>query len=95
MTDSENKAIADYKFESGTKILRHGESASNGQEDTYKKEANRNQDVTSLDWNSAGTMLATGCYDGYARIWNSNGEYCTRFVTLFWYRDRAQLARRP
>lgn len=32
-----------------------------------------NKDVTSLDWNSEGTQLATGSYDGYARIWASDG----------------------
>ena len=33
-----------------------------------------NKDVTSLDWNSAGDLLATGSYDGFARIWDSKGE---------------------
>lgn len=32
-----------------------------------------NKDVTSLDWNSDGTQLATGSYDGYARIWANDG----------------------
>lgn len=32
-----------------------------------------NKDVTSLDWNCEGSMLATGSYDGYARIWTSYG----------------------
>lgn len=32
-----------------------------------------NKDVTSLDWNADGTQLATGSYDGYARIWSSDG----------------------
>jgi len=32
-----------------------------------------NKDVTSLDWNSSGTLLATGSYDGYARIWTTKG----------------------
>ena len=31
------------------------------------------RDVTTLDWNCHGTMLATGSYDGQARIWNDNG----------------------
>ncbi|KAL4824752.1 hypothetical protein H8958_005737 [Nasalis larvatus] len=31
-----------------------------------------NKDVTSLDWNSDGTLLATGSYDGFARIWTEN-----------------------
>ena len=33
-----------------------------------------NKDVTSLDWNSAGTLLATGSYDGFARIWSTKGN---------------------
>lgn len=32
-----------------------------------------NKDVTSLDWDPTGNMLATGSYDGYARIWTTNG----------------------
>ncbi|ETE70819.1 F-box-like/WD repeat-containing protein TBL1XR1, partial [Ophiophagus hannah] len=31
-----------------------------------------NKDVTSLDWNSEGTLLATGSYDGFARIWTKD-----------------------
>ena len=27
------------------------------------------KDVTTLDWNSDGTLLATGTFDGQARIW--------------------------
>lgn len=33
-----------------------------------------NKDVTSLDWNSDGTLLATGSYDGFARIWTTSGR---------------------
>ncbi|EDW77721.1 uncharacterized protein Dwil_GK24403 [Drosophila willistoni] len=33
-----------------------------------------NKDVTSLDWNCDGSLLATGSYDGYARIWNTDGR---------------------
>ncbi|CAF0758546.1 unnamed protein product [Brachionus calyciflorus] len=33
-----------------------------------------NKDVTSLDWDPSGNMLATGSYDGYARIWTTNGQ---------------------
>ena len=33
-----------------------------------------NKDVTSLDWNSDGDLLATGSYDGFARIWSTNGK---------------------
>lgn len=33
-----------------------------------------NKDVTSLDWNFDGSLLATGSYDGYARIWTTDGQ---------------------
>lgn len=33
-----------------------------------------NKDVTSLDWNVDGSLLATGSYDGYARIWTTDGR---------------------
>jgi len=38
------------------------------------KEVPSNKDVTSLDWNCDGKLLATGSYDGYARIWDTNGQ---------------------
>ncbi len=33
-----------------------------------------NKDVTSLDWNCSGSLLATGSYDGYARVWSTTGK---------------------
>ncbi|UYV80652.1 TBL1XR1 [Cordylochernes scorpioides] len=32
-----------------------------------------NKDVTALDWNCDGSLLATGCFDGHARIWTTDG----------------------
>ncbi|KAI9208663.1 WD40-repeat-containing domain protein [Polychytrium aggregatum] len=32
-----------------------------------------NKDVTALEWNPAGTHLATGTYDGLTRIWTKEG----------------------
>ena len=36
--------------------------------------ANKSKDVTTLDWNFDGSLLATGSYDGIARVWNGEGE---------------------
>ena len=33
----------------------------------------KSKDVTTLDWNGTGTLLATGSYDGIARVWAADG----------------------
>ncbi|XP_024007494.1 WD40 repeat-containing protein HOS15 isoform X2 [Eutrema salsugineum] len=45
-------------------ILKHAKGKSN----------EKSKDVTTLDWNGEGTLLATGSCDGLARIWNTNGD---------------------
>ena len=35
--------------------------------------ANKSKDVTTLDWNGDGSLLATGSYDGLARVWRKDG----------------------
>ncbi|KAG5177831.1 WD40-repeat-containing domain protein [Tribonema minus] len=34
----------------------------------------KNKDVTTLEWNREGALLATGSYDGVARIWSKEGS---------------------
>jgi transducin (beta)-like 1 len=34
----------------------------------------KNKDVTTLEWSPDGEMIATGSYDGVARVWRRNGE---------------------
>lgn len=34
----------------------------------------KSKDVTTLDWSGDGSLLATGSYDGQARIWTSSGQ---------------------
>lgn len=54
-------------------VLEHlfsSESANDGIGERPRK-AN---DVTTMDWNNTGTLLATGSYDGCARIWQDNGD---------------------
>ncbi|KAL7430209.1 hypothetical protein ACHAXH_003892 [Discostella pseudostelligera] len=41
-----------------------------GQDSSDKK----NKDVTTLEWSSSGELLATGSYDGVARVWFRHGE---------------------
>jgi WD40 repeat protein len=33
----------------------------------------RSKDVTTLDWSPDGELLATGCYDGWARVFSKTG----------------------
>lgn len=39
-----------------------------------KVEGEKYKDVTSITWSPDGQLLATGCYDGMARIWTAKGE---------------------
>lgn len=50
-------------------VLSHGQER--GGNVALTRKAN---DVTTLDWNPAGTLLASGSYDGCARIWTEDGE---------------------
>jgi transducin (beta)-like 1 len=51
------------------KVLQHSESISPNSASSQFKQ----KDVTALDWNSSGTLLATGSYNGIARIWTEEG----------------------
>lgn len=33
----------------------------------------RPKDITTMDWNADGSLLATGSYDGHARVWTKSG----------------------
>jgi WD40 repeat protein len=35
------------------------------------------KDVTTLDWNHDGSLLASGSYDGMARVWTREGALLT------------------
>lgn len=54
--------VVDNVLLSSPRILNHDDGSGKG------------KDVTTLDWNPLGTLLATGSYDGAARIWNEKGE---------------------
>lgn len=44
----------------------------------YERVGERNKDVTSVSWSPDGQYLATGCYDGVARVWDNLGNLkCT------------------
>ena len=39
----------------------------------FAKGHEKAKDVTTLDWSGDGSQLATGSYDGLARIWSKDG----------------------
>ena len=39
-------------------------------------ESDKSSVVECMDWQSAGTMLATGSMDGWVRVWNKSGRPC-------------------
>lgn len=39
------------------------------------------KDVTTLDWSADGSLLATGSYDGLARIWATDGSQTPTFIS--------------
>ena len=41
-------------------------------------EGEKYKDVTSVTWSPDGKYLATGCYDGMARIWDNQGTLVTQ-----------------
>jgi len=40
----------------------------------FSSDKEKSKDVTTLDWNHNGSALATGSYDGQARIWSAAGK---------------------
>jgi len=40
----------------------------------FSTDKEKSKDVTTLDWNHDGSQLATGSYDGQARIWSASGK---------------------
>lgn len=61
-------------------VLPHDSKGSTGAGDTDGKNS-KSKDVTTLDWKHDGTALATGCYDGRARIWSKG-------ASLIWTLDK-------
>jgi len=39
----------------------------------HDSQGDRNKDVTTFEWSSDGELLATGSYDGIARVWRRGG----------------------
>ena len=46
----------------------------------FSNEKEKSKDVTTLDWNPSGSLLATGSYDGRARIWSASGKLTNTLV---------------
>jgi len=54
-------------------VLSHDSKASAGVA-TSNPDGKNTKDVTTLDWKSDGSALATGCYDGRARVWSKGAS---------------------
>ncbi|KAJ1398707.1 WD40-repeat-containing domain protein, partial [Ochromonadaceae sp. CCMP2298] len=59
-----------------------------------QSEGEKFKDVTSITWSPDGKFLATGCYDGMARIWDNQGKFVRQLkehtgpvFSLKWSRD--------
>ena len=57
-----------------TSMQKHGNLSPKVAILTHTNTENYKNEVTTLDWNSSGTLLATGSYDGKASIWNREGK---------------------
>ena len=44
----------------------------------FNKANEKAKDVTTLDWNGSGSLLATGSYDGLARVWSKEGAQASQ-----------------
>ena len=42
--------------------------------DHATQQERRGKEIAALTWNASGTILATGCWDGSARLWTNKGE---------------------
>ncbi|KAM6543074.1 hypothetical protein CsatB_007521 [Cannabis sativa] len=64
MADATSESVMQNDSTTTSVVLKHFKGKTN----------EKSKDVTTLDWNGDGTLLATGSYDGQARIWSRDGE---------------------
>ena len=56
------------------KAEKEGEGGEGAGPSKGRDSSESSKDVTTLDWNGEGTLLATGSYDGLARVWDQEGN---------------------
>uniref|UniRef100_A0A914D8B0 LisH domain-containing protein n=1 Tax=Acrobeloides nanus TaxID=290746 RepID=A0A914D8B0_9BILA len=70
------RATSANVVEKSSVLLKHSPSLPLPAPETSQMASNK--DVTSMDWSSNGDHLATGSYNGYTRVWDTNGKLlCT------------------
>ena len=80
-----NGLLASGSGDSTARIWRVPEGSSKEKEKPavlqhFSNEKEKSKDVTTLDWNPSGSLLATGSYDGRARIWSASGKLTNTLV---------------
>ena len=56
-----------------SKLAEGGEATSISLPHSSPDDKEKPKDVTTLDWSGNGQLLATGSYDGLARVWSKEG----------------------
>lgn len=57
-----------------SKLAEGGQATSISLPHSSPDDKEKPKDVTTLDWSGDGLLLATGSYDGLARVWSKEGK---------------------
>ncbi len=63
-----------------SKLAEGGQATSISLPHSSPDDKEKPKDVTTLDWSGDGLLLATGSYDGLARVWSKEGKQSVKAV---------------
>lgn len=67
-----------------SKLAEGGQATSISLPHSSPDDKEKPKDVTTLDWSGNGQLLATGSYDGLARVWSKEGAPLRPTLLLPW-----------